>query len=97
MLGSTTSIGSLVQVHWRSGPITTMADVSVGFAAAGDLPTLLHLELMNRGLYAAARGEYNISTAMNEADITCAGETFSAARHVLKPYISQSYPALLSK
>ena len=54
----TTSIGSLVQVHWRTGPITNMADVNAGFKAAGDLPTLLHLEQMNRGLYAAARGEY---------------------------------------
>jgi glutamate-1-semialdehyde 2,1-aminomutase len=94
ILGSTTSVGSLVQVHWRSGPITTMADVRAGFNAAGDLPTLLHLELMNRGLYAAARGEYNTSTAMTEADITRAVDTFSAALHVLKPYVVEAYPAL---
>jgi glutamate-1-semialdehyde 2,1-aminomutase len=97
ILGSTTSVGSLVQVHWRTGPITTMADVSVGFNAARELPMLLHLELMNRGLYAAARGEYNISTAMNEADIIRAVDTFSAALHVLKPYVVESYPALLGK
>ena len=93
-VGSTTSVGSLVQVHWRTGPITNMADVGAGFNAAGDLPTLLHLELMNRGLYAAARGEYNISTAMTEADITRAVDTFSAALHVLKPYVVEAYPAL---
>jgi glutamate-1-semialdehyde 2,1-aminomutase len=97
IIGSTTSVGSLVQVHWRSGPITTMADVSAGFNAAGDLPTLLHLELMNRGLYAAARGEYNTSTAMTEADITRAVDTFSAALHVLKPYVVEAYPALHSR
>jgi glutamate-1-semialdehyde 2,1-aminomutase len=95
--GSTTSVGSLIQVHWRNGPITNMADVSAGFHAAADLPTLLHLELMNRGLYAAARGEYNISTAMNEADISHAVDTFSAALHVLKPYIVEAYPALMGK
>jgi glutamate-1-semialdehyde 2,1-aminomutase len=93
--GSTTSVGSLVQVHWRSGPITNMADVGAGFSAAGDLPTLLHLELMNRGLYAAARGEYNISTVMHEADITRAVDTFSAALQVLKPYVVEVYPALM--
>jgi len=71
-----------------------MADVSAGFKAAGELPTLLHLELMNRGLYAAARGEYNISTAMTEADINRAVDTFSAALHVLKPYVIEAYPAL---
>jgi glutamate-1-semialdehyde 2,1-aminomutase len=92
--GSTTSVGSLVQVHWRSGPIINMADVGAGFSAAGDLPTLLHLELMNRGLYAAARGEYNISTPMSESDITRAVDTFSAALHVLKPYVVEAYPAL---
>jgi glutamate-1-semialdehyde 2,1-aminomutase len=92
--GSTTSAGSLVQVHWRTGPITNMADVGAGFHAAGDLPMLLHLELMNRGLYAAARGEYNTSTAMTEADIARAVDTFSAALHVLKPYVAEAYPAL---
>jgi glutamate-1-semialdehyde 2,1-aminomutase len=97
IIGSTTSVGSLVQVHWRSGPITTMADVSAGFNAAGDLPTLLHLELMNCGLYAAARGEYNTSTAMTEADITRAVDIFSAALHVLKPYVVEAYPALMGK
>ncbi len=69
-------------------------DVSAGFKAAGDLPTLLHLELMNHGLYAAARGEYNIFTAMTEVDITRAVDIFSAALHVFKPYVMDAYPAL---
>lgn len=94
--GSTTSVGSLVQVHWRKGPIVTMEDVSDGFSKAGDLPLLLHLELMNRGIYAAARGEYNISTAMGAGDISRAVDQFSAALHVLKPYIEAAYPALLA-
>lgn len=97
IIGGTTSIGSLVQVHWRNGPIVNMADVSAGFQAAGELPLLLHLELMNRGLYAAARGEYNISTVMSEADIAQAIATFSAALHVLKPYVAEAYPALLAR
>jgi glutamate-1-semialdehyde 2,1-aminomutase len=92
--GSTTSAGSLVQVHWRTGPIVDMQDVGAGFRAAGDLPLLLHLELMNRGIYAAARGEYNISTVMTAADITRAVDTFSAALHVLKPYVVESYAQL---
>lgn len=95
--GSTTSAGSLVQVHWRTGPIRNMEDVSAGFAAAGDLPLLLHLEQMNHGLYAAARGEYNISTAMDAGDVTQAVATFSAALHALKPYIAEAHPALLTR
>ncbi|HEU5100192.1 MAG TPA: aminotransferase class III-fold pyridoxal phosphate-dependent enzyme [Roseiflexaceae bacterium] len=94
--GSTTSAGSLVQVHWRTGPIQNMDDVGAGFRTAGDLPLLLHLELMNRGIYAAARGEYNISTAMTADDVARAVDTFSAALHVLKPYVAEAYPALCS-
>jgi glutamate-1-semialdehyde 2,1-aminomutase len=94
IVGRTTSVGSLVQVHWSDGPLTAMDEISAGYAAAGDLPLLLHLELMNRGMYAAARGEYNISTAMNEADITRAVGIFNDALHTLKPYVVEAYPAL---
>jgi glutamate-1-semialdehyde 2,1-aminomutase len=93
--GGTTSAGSLVQVHWRAGPIVNMEDVGAGFSAAGGLPSLLHLELMNRGIYAAARGEYNISTAMTSDDIAHAVDAFSAALHALKPYVLEAYPALV--
>ncbi len=93
--GSTTSVGSLVQVHWRNGPITNMEDIQAGFVSAGNLPMLLHLELINHGLYAAARGEYNISTVMEPDHISHAVDRFSAALHVLKPYIEEVYPALL--
>lgn len=95
IVGSTTVAGSLVQLHWRTGPILNMDDVSAGFIAAGELPYLAHLEMMNRGVYAAARGEYNISTAMVQRDIDRAVETFSNVLHELKPYIADAYPALL--
>jgi glutamate-1-semialdehyde 2,1-aminomutase len=97
ILGSTTSAGSLVQIHWRQGPIRNMADVNTGFHAAGDLPLLLHLELMNRGIYAAARGEYNISTVLPDQAVTHTIDTFSNVLHYLKPYIRESFPALLGK
>jgi hypothetical protein len=50
---------------------------------------------MNRGIFAAARGEFNTSTAMTADDIARAVDTFSAALHVLKPYVREAYPALL--
>lgn len=95
IVGQTTSVGSLVQVHWRSGEINNMADVSEGFKAAGDLPYLLHLELMNRGLFAAARGEYNTSTVMTQADVDRAVTLFNEVLHYLKPYVAEVNPALL--
>ena len=94
--GRTTYVGSLVQVHWRTGDINNMGDVAAGFAQAGDLPYLLHLELMNRGVYSAARGEYCTTTAMHEADIDRAIAIFSDTLHYLKPYVAQVNEALIA-
>lgn len=94
--GRTTYVGSLVQVHWRTGDINNMGDVAAGFAQAGDLPYLLHLELMNRGVYSAARGEYCTTTAMNEADIDRAIAVFNDTLHYLKPYVAQVNEALIA-
>ena len=97
IVGKTTHVGSLVQVHWRDGEIANMEDVAQGFRAAGDLPYLLHLELLNRGIYSAARGEYNISTVVNDAEVDHAITTFNETLHKLKPYIAEKYPALIAK
>ncbi len=94
--GRTTSVGSLVQVHWQRGEISNMEDVARGFNAAGDVPYLHHLALMNRGIYSAARGEFNTSTVMTKQDVARAVETFSDALHELKPYIAETKPALLT-
>jgi glutamate-1-semialdehyde 2,1-aminomutase len=93
--GKTTSVGSLVQVHWQNGAISNMQDVARGFQDAGDLPYLLHLELMNRGVFAAARGEFNISTVLTEADVQRAIMVFNEALQYLKPYVAQVNEKLL--
>jgi glutamate-1-semialdehyde 2,1-aminomutase len=93
--GKTTHIGSLVQVHWRDGEISNMEDVAQGFRAAGEVPYLLHLEMMNRGVYSAARGEYNISTVHTADEVERAITAFNESLHVLKPHLAQAYPALL--
>lgn len=93
--GGTTCSGSLVQVHWRRGEIANMDDVSEGFRAAGDLPLLSHLGLMNRGIFGAARGEYNISTVMTETEVDRAVSAFNETLHELRPYVAEKYPALI--
>lgn len=95
--GSTTHVGSLVQVHWRQGEISNMDDVSEGFRAAGDVPSLFHLAMLERGIFAAARGEYNISTVMNEPQVDHAIGVFNEALHELKPYIAEKYSTLLAQ
>ena len=61
-----TGLGSLVNLHLTAGPV-----VDYRSAAAGNTETLrlLHLALLNRGIFAAPRGMFNISTPMTEADV----------------------------
>ncbi len=96
IVGKTTHSGSLVQVHWRNGEINDMGDVSEGFRGAGDLPYLLHLAMMNRGIFSAARGEYNISTVVTEDEVGRAVSGFNEVLHELKPYVADKFPTLLA-
>jgi glutamate-1-semialdehyde 2,1-aminomutase len=95
IVGQTTHVGSLIQVHWRGGEIFNMGDIAEGFRNAGELPYLLHLAMLNRGIYSAARGEYNISTVVNETNVNRAITTFNESLHELKPHIAEKYPALI--
>jgi glutamate-1-semialdehyde 2,1-aminomutase len=59
-----TGYGSLMQLHFAPGPIRTPED-----AARGDkrLVRLLHLLLLNRGVFTATRQTYVLSTVMHQA------------------------------
>ncbi len=96
IVGKTTHVGSLIQVHWRDGEIYNMDDVADGFRNAGELPYLLHLAMLHRGIYAAARGEYNISTVVNESEVHRAIAAFNESLDELKPHIAEQYPALIA-
>ncbi|MFZ5918224.1 MAG: aspartate aminotransferase family protein [Chloroflexota bacterium] len=93
--GRSYGFGSLVMVHWTDNPISTPKDVILSMGAAGDLPRLLHLEMMNRGIFAASRGMYAISTAMTETEIDRAVEAFEATLRLLKPYAAEAAPHLV--
>jgi glutamate-1-semialdehyde 2,1-aminomutase len=59
-----TGYGSLMQLHFAAGPIRTPEE-----AARGDkrLVRLLHLLLLNRGVFTATRQTYVLSTVMHQA------------------------------
>ena len=65
-------------------------------AAAGELPGLLHLAMINRGIYAAKRGMFAISTPMTGEDIDKTVEAFAGALEMLKPYIVETLPHLIA-
>jgi glutamate-1-semialdehyde 2,1-aminomutase len=90
-----TGWGSLGQVHWQEEPIVTAKDSYTGRMAAGELPQLFHLEMMNRGIFSASRGMYALSTPMTENEIEKAVTECEATVDVLKPYIAEVLPELI--
>ena len=94
--GQVTGIGSLNQIHWHDGPINNARDSFRAMSAAGELPGLLHLEMMNRGIYSAKRGMVIVSTPMTEADVDQAITAFAGSLELLKPYIADRLPRLIA-
>jgi len=95
--GQVTGIGSLNQVHWCDTPLNNARDTGRALAAAGELPGLLHLAMLNRGIYSAKRGMLVISTPMTDDEIDKATSVFAEALAVLSPYIAARFPQLIAE
>ncbi len=93
--GYATGEGSLAYVHWTTEKITSAADVVRWKQKAAELPRLLHMELLNLGIFAANRGLFNLSTPMTRQEIDQALEAFRAALFMLKPYVADQAPHLM--
>ncbi|MBL7177328.1 MAG: aspartate aminotransferase family protein [Desulfobacteraceae bacterium] len=93
--GQCTGLGSLAVIHWRDGDITTARDAVEGMIKAKDMPMLLHLEMMNRGIFAASRGMFVVSTPMTEKEIDRAVKAFESSLKILKPYAAEVVPELI--
>jgi glutamate-1-semialdehyde 2,1-aminomutase len=93
--GYVSGCGSVMQLHWRDQPPINATDSVVGQMNAGQLPALVHLELLNRGVYSASRGMLVMSTPMTGEDLQKAVRAFRETLDVLKPYIADTLPHLL--
>jgi glutamate-1-semialdehyde 2,1-aminomutase len=91
--GQVTGLGSLLNVHFVAGPVRNYRDAAL---ADAELKRLLHLALLNRGVFAARRELFNPSTVMTEAEVDQAVAAFKDALLELKPYIEESSPHLLA-
>ena len=87
--------GSLQQIQWTDEPLVTLADARRAGEDTGRLRQLLHLALLNRGIYTSNRGLFSITTAMQEADIQLALAALEAALEQLRPYMRAVAPRLL--
>ncbi len=94
--GQASGLGSLVDIHWTDQPLITARDASAAFKAAGQLPMLLHLEMLNRGIFAPRRGQYCISTPMTGQHVDGTVLQFAETLALLKPYIAEVNPHLLA-
>jgi glutamate-1-semialdehyde 2,1-aminomutase len=92
--GCVSQRGSLLNVHWNAETPRNAKEAALAAASAGELIRLLHLEMINQGIYAAARGMFVLSTAMAEADIDKAVNAFQAALEMVKPYVDEALPHL---
>lgn len=72
-----TGMGSLCHVHQTRAPVNDYRTATSG--ARRGIASLMHLALLNRGVFAAARGTFSVSTAMQPTDIDAVVEIFGAA------------------
>ncbi len=93
--GKVTGIGSLMQVHWGDSRLLNARDSVLAKNAAGALPGLLHLEMMNQGINTASRGMIIPSTPMTEQVIDNTISAFEDTLDFLRPYIFDKFPNML--
>ena len=71
--------GSLQQIQWTDAPVISLGDAARASQDIGRLRELLHLELLNQGIYTSNRGMFSISTPMGPAEIERALAALEAA------------------
>lgn len=86
--------GSIIRTHWCDDTVRNARDAAAAQERALELPRLLHLELMNQGIFSAPRCQFAISTPMSEAEIDAAVKALSQSLDTVRPYIESSVPHL---
>ncbi|MFY1673881.1 aspartate aminotransferase family protein [Plantactinospora sp. WMMB334] len=64
-----TGIGSQAHLHWGDGQVRDADDSLTLRASSAELPELVHLELLNRGIFTSRRGIFTLSTPMTDEHV----------------------------
>ncbi len=88
-----TGCGSLRTVHWTATPVR---DYRTRATSRSDVQALMHLALLNEGLFTAPRGLWATNTAQTEADIERAVTAFAAALAAARPAVAELAPELVT-
>lgn len=91
--GQVTGAGSIFNIHFTAEPVE---DYRGAARACLPLTRLLHLMLLQRGVFCAKRGMFNTSLAMSEADVQTCLATLDECLAEMRPVISQEWPYLVA-
>ncbi|MFI8829030.1 aspartate aminotransferase family protein [Streptomyces sp. NPDC053431] len=93
--GAATGIGSYGHFHWGEGTVRDARDVYARTRNLGALPTLFHLEMLNRGVFMSRRSLLCLSTPMTREHVDSFLHAFTGTLRTLRPYIAAAHPNLL--
>lgn len=88
-----TQIGSLLNLHFVNEPVTTPEQV---LTSEEELHALMHLSLLNKGVFSIPRGLFILSTAMTGAQIDGLVASIGGVLEELMPLIRETYPRLVA-
>jgi glutamate-1-semialdehyde 2,1-aminomutase len=84
-----TGLGSLAGLHFSDRPVR---DYRSGLKSNREAMRWLHLALLNRGIFARSTGSFFLSTAMTEAEVDEAAETFGKALADVRAVVEEQPP-----
>ncbi|MEN6315885.1 MAG: aspartate aminotransferase family protein [Clostridiaceae bacterium] len=91
-----TCCGSLLYIHYTDGQLKNYRDAKIPVGMVGKLPHLIHMELLNNGVFVAERGEISISTPTNEDNIKQVAEAYLQVMEKIKPALKSDLPHLFT-
>jgi glutamate-1-semialdehyde 2,1-aminomutase len=88
-----TGAGSLAQIHFTDREVKDWRSAAT---ARTDLRTIFHLLLLEKGIFAATRAFFNISTPMGPAEVDKLIDAARSALTEMRPYIEITSPDFIS-
>jgi len=84
-----TGCGSIMNIHFRRGPIRKPEDLA---EEPAELKRLFHLDLLQCGVYAAARGQINLSLPMGKPEFDSITSAVASVLEQRAPLIRAAFP-----
>ncbi len=88
-------LGSLSNIIYTDVEVHNAFDFAMTYIGCMELQKWVHIELMNRNIYTAKRGEFIISTPMTEKEVDKGLQGLKETFEFLKPYIEENASHLL--